>query len=270
MRPVIGITVDIHENFLRLRQEYVSAVVHAGGVPLLLPPVGGDIPFSADAVDGLLLTGGGDIPPEEYGESVAVPCERLTPVRRERVAYEKALLEEVVRRGKPVLGICFGMQLINVAFGGTLYQDISLQVPHALDHRVSPHRISLSPVPGGLDHAVPGGASAAAVNSFHHQAVKEVGRGLEVFARAEDGIVEGFFSKDFPFLVGVQWHPERGVEGGGSPDGFWLAPPNCGTLSLAIFELFMREAGTGRAGGGCRPRFPAADGRRPLPVPSEP
>lgn len=242
MKPVIGITMDIHENFLRIRHEYVSAVVHAGGVPLLLPPVGEEIPCSAEAVDGLLLTGGADIPPEEYGESVAVPRACLTLVRRERVAYERELLGEVVKRGKPVLGICYGMQLINVAFGGTLYQDISVQVPHALDHRQSPHRISLSPLPGGIDLGARCEASAAAVNSFHHQAVKEAGRGLEVFARAEDGVVEGFFSKDFPFLMGVQWHPERGIEGEGFPGGFWLGPPNCGTLSLAIFGLFIQEA----------------------------
>ncbi|MBZ0157772.1 MAG: gamma-glutamyl-gamma-aminobutyrate hydrolase family protein [Alphaproteobacteria bacterium] len=243
MRPVIGITVDMHENFLRLRQEYVSAVVRAGGVPLLLPPVGEEIPRSAEAMDGLLLTGGADIPPEEYGERVMVPHECLTLARGERVAYEKVLLKEIVRRGKPVLGICFGMQLINVAFGGTLFQDISAQMPHSLDHRQSPHLLSLSPLPGGIDLAARCGASTVAVNSFHHQAVKEVGKGLEVFARAEDGVVEGVFCKHSPFFVGVQWHPERGVDGKGSPDAFWLAPPNCDTLSLAIFELFIQAAG---------------------------
>lgn len=150
MKPVIGITCDINDNFFRLRQEYVSAIENAGGVPVILAPQNppsppfdkGGIEELADLIDGLLLSGGGDIHPEYYGEGISVPPECLNLAEKQRIAFELALLQEVVKRKKPILAICLGMQLVNIAYGGSLYQDIGLQIDNAFDHRKE-HRIKI-------------------------------------------------------------------------------------------------------------------------------
>ena len=225
MKPLIGITADSDNRLFRLKRDYVSAVAHAGGSPLVLVPVFDDIPRIAELVDGLMVPGGGDIPPEYYNETAMVPAVCLDFTERDRTDFELALLREVNKKQKPVLGICYGMQLINVMFGGSLYQDIEHQTGGGQGHKYGQHGVRITgPFPAGLQQL------SLTINSNHHQAVKRLGSGLEVFAEAEDGIIEGIYCAHHPFLAGVQWHPEKG----------------CDTLSLKILALFMESAKANR------------------------
>jgi putative glutamine amidotransferase len=196
-RPVIGITVDIDGDRLALRANYAEAVQRAGGLPLLLPPEGGPGEY-AGRLDGLLIPGGDDMEPAYYGEE-ALPGLRLVP--RRRSDFEIALFHEIIRQRKPVLGICYGMQLVNVALGGSLYQDIKGQLPRAADHSKG-HQIEIR-------GAGPMQAGTYRVNSTHHQAVKALGRGLQVLAVSPDGLAEALYMRGYPYLLCVQWHPER-------------------------------------------------------------
>jgi len=186
----------------------------------------------ARVLDGLVLQGGADISPLTYGEDPLAPewtGDRLRDV------YEIELLHEFVEARKPVLGICRGMQIINVAFGGTLYQDISTQVPLAQSHVTdgydrNAHEIRLEPG-SGLGALYPG-VERGRVISIHHQSVKALGRGLAVEATAEpDGVIEAIRGTGESFVLGVQWHPEFHLPGDGSVlDG---AP---------ILDAFLRAA----------------------------
>lgn len=199
------------ETRLTLRHGYAEAVAGAGGIPVLIPPTFKNASVVADAISGLLLSGGNDLLPSYYGEAALSIPGLIKPAPKERSDFEFALLSEVLKRGSPVLAVCYGMQLLNVAFGGSLYQDIGLQIEKANLHKEVRHRIELV---GGGELLFGPSAPYYEVNSFHHQAVKRVGDGLEVFALADDGIVEGIYKKGYTFLVGVQWHPERGLSDG--------------------------------------------------------
>jgi putative glutamine amidotransferase len=163
----------------------------------------------AQALDGLLLQGGNDLAPETYGETPIAP-----PWHGDRIRdrYELDLVDRFMQAGKPVLGICRGCQLLNVAFGGTLYQDIPTQRPDAVGHldlaqydrQFHPLRI----VPGTRLAQLYGGLETAAVNSIHHQAVKDLGRELVVEATAPDGLVEAIRWQGPSYVFGMQWHPE--------------------------------------------------------------
>ena len=233
MKPIIGITCDMDEQIFKLRQDYVSAVEKSGGLPVIIPPYppllkggkGGlmdNISQITDLIDGLLLPGGDDLLPEYYGEDISVPLECLKIVRKERSDFEISLLKEVVKRQKPVLAICYGMQLANVAFGGSLYQDIEAQVEDDINHRSGEHDIKFLQ-PSVLDLQ----PSTFSVNSSHHQAVKRLADGFEVFAVSGDGIIEGIYKRDYTLFIGVQWHPERIFYD---------------KLSLGIFEGFIEQA----------------------------
>ena len=164
----------------------------------------------AEALDGLVLQGGADIAPPSYGEQARDPAWIGDRVRDR---YEIELFEAFVGKGKPVLGICRGCQLINVAFGGTLYQDIQTQVPEALVHRditkYEQHFHTLKFLPGtGLAKLYPN-RTQATINTIHHQAVDKLGRGMIVEALSEpDGIVEAIRWRGPSYVFGVQWHPE--------------------------------------------------------------
>ena len=213
MRPLIGIPpVFADRDRLRagralhaLDARYPRAVEAAGGAPVLLP-LQAEAAAVADRLDGLLIPGGGDFAPERsYPAGV-----EFDPVAPEQLDFDRRLLARALERGIPVLGICYGMQLLAVHHGGRLIYDLPTDRPDA-----GPHRL---PEPGGL-HALrvePAtrlasllGDADGAVNSRHHQAVAEPGPGLRVGARAEDGVIEAIERADHPFCLGVQWHPER-------------------------------------------------------------
>lgn len=197
IRPLIGITVDIENGYYRLRDEYVEAVVKAGGMPFLIPP---QMPSSiAEIIDGLIIPGGDDPDPSYYNEE---PHPLTKIVSKRRSDFELSLLGSFIKTGKPILGICYGMQLINILFGGTLYQDIKSQLRHSIDHR-DDHIITVKENPFFSVR------ESLTVNSSHHQAIKDSGKGLEVFAEAEDGVVEAVYLKGHPLMIGLQWHPER-------------------------------------------------------------
>jgi putative glutamine amidotransferase len=207
---LIGIT-----NCRKL-EDYRQAVLHVGAEVRILEPS----PNAVDAltgVDGLLLTGGEDVDPRLFGET---PHATVIDINPKRDAFEIALAQEARKRNLPLLAICRGIQVVNVARGGTLVQDIPSQIAGALEHRlaVPPHQ------PYDLAHEVwvdkdtilarlmtdrLAGADSFDVNSRHHQAIKQVAEGLEVSATAPDGVIEAIEDPAAAFCVGVQWHPEN-------------------------------------------------------------
>lgn len=210
-KPLIGVTPDIElrdgREYLYLRTTYIEAVEQAGGLSVVLAPVPSSLCL-LESLDGILFTGGEDIHPRYYDEEIAPPLE-LSPDRR--TDHETALLREAMRLEKPILAICHGMQLVNVALGGTLWQDLATQRPESIRHRSSAddacsHRIEVTPGSLLLRIVEVGGFESA---SYHHQAVKDVGKGLAVTAQAPDGVVEAFELPGYPFLLAVQWHPEK-------------------------------------------------------------
>jgi putative glutamine amidotransferase len=214
--PKIGITTDIEGEYFRLGHHYCSAVIAAGGVPLLIPPAG-EPSLYAGRIDGLVISGGDDLAPFYYQERMLPVVKAVT---RQRSDFEFALLGEVMDLGKPVLGICYGMQLTNVFFGGTLHQDLSYAPSVEIDHKNNYHIIVITE-----NRFLKKGRFS--VNSTHHQAIKRLGNSLSAFAYSDDNVIEAYYRKDYPFLVGVQWHPER-------------LPDN--ELSLCLFRSFVGAA----------------------------
>ncbi|MCJ7548760.1 MAG: gamma-glutamyl-gamma-aminobutyrate hydrolase family protein [Anaerolineae bacterium] len=191
---------------------YTRAIQQAGGTPLIIPPLtqSDDWPGLLAHLDGLLLSGGEDIAPSHYGQELEPWTGR---VDEERDCAELGLLRAWLPLGKPLLAICRGHQVLNIALGGTLLQDIATRLPDALDHAYTParpmerdvHTVDL--VEGSrLAHIL--GGTHFAVNSAHHQAVTEPGRGVSIVARAPDGIIEATEIAEHPFCISVQWHPE--------------------------------------------------------------
>ncbi|GFN22043.1 gamma-glutamyl-gamma-aminobutyrate hydrolase family protein [Thermanaeromonas sp. C210] len=211
MAPVIGVTCDgdLENRRFFLNRAYIEAVSCAGGIPLILPPGPVDlVDRYLSIIDGLLLTGGGDIDPAFFGQE---PREGLGRVFPERDEFELALTRRALERGMPILALCRGMQTLNVAAGGTLYQDIAREVPGCWQHsqrkpRSHPHH-TIEILPETLLAAILG--PRARVNSMHHQAVRDPGEGLRVSARAGDGIIEALEGTRGSFVLGVQWHPEE-------------------------------------------------------------
>ena len=183
----------------------------AGGIPLILPVTASRtlIGKTLGHLDGLLISGGDfDIHPRHYGED---PLDVLGEIKEERTEFELELITLALQRDLPVLGICGGAQAINVVLGGSLYQDIPSQVPAAGQHQNGARKEF-----GG--HAIRVregtrlrrilGRESMEVNTTHHQAVKQLGKGLVANATSDDGLIEGIENPDYPFLLGVQWHPE--------------------------------------------------------------
>ena len=215
-RPRIGITgvsrvVQGNER-TGVNVAYVSSVLRAGGLPLILSPL---VPAEltgalADTLDGVLLTGGEDVAPSLYG---AAPHPALGDVDPRRDQLEAGLVRAAHERGVPVLGICRGIQLINAAMGGTLWQDLATELPEALAHNQQAGRTARThsvTTLAGTRVAAAAHAGSFEVNSFHHQAVRRLAPGLVATATAPDGIIEAVESAPgAPWLLAVQWHPEE-------------------------------------------------------------
>ena len=214
--PIIGITLDSEEPggysklpWYALRKNYAEAVILAGGIPVLLPHNADLAPADLDLIDGLVLTGGAfDVDPALFGAASRHPT---VTVKAERTRFELAIVQGAVARTMPILGICGGQQVLNVALGGTLIQHIPDEIADPLAHeqpnpRTEPgHDVAVTP--GSLLSKIVGKGSIP-VNSAHHQAVKDVAPGCTVDAVAPDGVIEGIEKTDHPFCIGVQWHPE--------------------------------------------------------------
>lgn len=220
-KPTIGLTLDAEAAggysaypWYALRQNYAAAIAGAGGVPLALPHLPALAADLLDRLDALVVTGGAfDVSPALYG---AAETHDSVTLKEGRTEAELALLRGAMARGLPVLGICGGQQLLAVALGGTLIQHIPDAVPDALAHEQpnprheAGHAVTVTPET--LLHRIVGG-TVLHVNSSHHQAVAEPGRGI-VNARAPDGVVEGIEDPARRFCLGVQWHPEFLIDPG--------------------------------------------------------
>jgi putative glutamine amidotransferase len=197
-------------------EDYRQAVIHVGGEVRILER--SMTPVDAlNGIGGLLLPGGGDVEPARYGEE---PHPSLVDVEPLRDDFEIALVREARSRNLPIFAICRGLQVLNVAFGGTLVQDIPSQVPGALEHRlaVPPHEAFALAHEVWIDKDTKlarlmserlGGADTCDVNSRHHQAVKQVAPNFHVSATAPDGVIEAIEDPSLPFCLAVQWHPEN-------------------------------------------------------------
>jgi putative glutamine amidotransferase len=214
--PIIGIPCYSAERADTLRplygnnQSYVQAVLRAGGAPLLIPPAETSVYEAiAERLDGVLLSGGGDVDPRTYGEE---PLPECGPPEIERDTAEIFFTRWALERRVPLLGICRGIQVLNVALGGTLYQDLPSQLPAAERHNYAPldgshlaHTLEVRP---GSQFAEIVGTVSPRANSFHHQAVKELGAGIEIVAWTADRVAEAAEVPGHPFAVAVQYHPE--------------------------------------------------------------
>jgi len=214
---LIGLSVNHKEGTSRIADAYVNAVVKAGGTPILIPLITNEEALEeiVGRIDGLILSGGGDIYSQFFGEELH-PAVESYDLERDR--YEIALVKQAVEQQLPVLGICRGSQLINVAFGGNLIQDIPSQVPEStVNHNqeeareTATHSVQVNPESMfyQITHA-----ERIMVNSFHHQAVKDVAPGFKAIAWSEDGVIEAIESVEEKAILGVQWHPENGAVAG--------------------------------------------------------
>lgn len=211
-QPIIGITPLVdekHKSFWML-PGYMDAVARAGGLPIMLPLTADEAALDALVAmcDGLLITGGQDVDPSLYGEK---PINDTILPNAERDAMELPLLQKALAADKPIFGICRGLQFINAALGGTLYQDLPVQHPSDIAHNMSApydraaHEVEVeedSPLYALL------GKKKLGVNTLHHQAVKELAPCLRNMAKSTDDLVEAFWMPDKRFVWAVQWHPE--------------------------------------------------------------
>lgn len=236
-RPLIGLTCysevddDGRPSGYRLGHRYVQAVLDAGGLPVLIPNAPAAAQEVVERLDGLLVSGGRDVEPSLYGEAEQHPTVELD---RPRDATELPLIRWAYERGLPLLGICRGIQAVNVALGGSLFQDLPSQRPGPVVHRqsqarhVATHQLILR---AGSLTARCLGTETLMVNSFHHQAVRNPAPCLRVVGHAEDGVIEALEAEDRRFFVCVQYHPEEMTD-------------VCGH-SRRLFEEFVRAAAEG-------------------------
>ncbi|NLJ58909.1 MAG: gamma-glutamyl-gamma-aminobutyrate hydrolase family protein [Tissierellia bacterium] len=235
MKAIIGVTVhkDVTDGvgYLKINQCNLKALIEAGSIPLMLPVTADDelIDEYLKVVDGIYFSGGGDVNPLIYGED---PIKEIKDIDYERDEFEIKLFKKAAALNIPMLGICRGEQVMNVAAGGSLYQDIYAQIPGVNGH--SPkftsggyphHKVKI--MENSILHSV-FKANEININSYHHQAVKNIAKGFKVTALSEDGVIEAIESEELTFAVGIQWHPEVMYER--FPE------------FLRIFEVFVKAA----------------------------
>ena len=234
--PLIGITTSrIYNRYgfyqIGITEAYIKAVSRAGATPLLIPLGLPDEAYLAllEHLDGVLFTGGGDVQPERYG---AEPNTLVRETDPDRDRVEISLLQDCLPGRKPFLGICRGLQLINVAMGGSLYEDLQVQYPGAQRHQYFPekprsypaHRVQIN----SESHlASVLGTTQTEVNSLHHQGIRQLAESLSASAYAPDGLIEAFELPDYPFGLAVQWHPE------------WMEEHEA---MQALFQAFVKAA----------------------------
>ena len=228
MKPIIGISSSLNEHVLSVPIDYINAITKFGGVPIILPNLQEDaIESIVELLDGLLLTGGGDIDPTLFNEE---PHQNLGTITPERDEFEIAIIQKMMKLNKPIFGICRGLQILNIAIGGDMYQDIYMQSQNnLLQHTQFAPRSHTS----HFVHVIEGSklgdivqVEKFKVNSFHHQAVRKIPTDFKASAIASDGIIEAFESMNHKFVMGLQWHPEC------------LLSKN-DHASIAIFETFI-------------------------------
>lgn len=224
-KPIIGITTDIKNGNFEIEEKYAHAIANAGGIPVLIPSMPENpslIKDTVDRIDGLLLPGSRDMDPKYYNQA---PHPKLRPMSLERTEMEFAVLDNALKREIPVLGICGGMQLLNVAFGGDLYQDIYAFLPDAIPHEKGVlHEVTIDE-DSMLFEIIQ--TSSVSVKSYHHQAVDNVGKGLRKSAQTSDSIIEAVESTKGNYVIGIQWHPEL-EEGESSEKIFRSFTEKCG------------------------------------------
>jgi putative glutamine amidotransferase len=247
MKPLIGISPTPNEASLdhgrfrhyTLSDTYTKAVVAAGGIPVILPAHAESIDDLLDTLDGIIFSGGSDLDSTHWDEE---PHPQAYGFDSERDHFELEAIRKAVKRDLPVLGICRGIQAINVALGGTLVQDIPDQLPDASQHRQhedgkmrddTSHRVTVQEGENLL-YKIHGDTSID-TNSFHHQSIKALGEGLEAIATTDDGVIEAVWNPDMTFGLAVQWHPEMLAEN--HPE------------HAAIFEAFVQAAKDKKAAG---------------------
>ncbi len=216
MTPIICLTPSMNDDRdTTVNITYVHALERAGALPYPLPYLEREENLARVVAlcDGFIFSGGGDVNPHRYGEEIKPTCGSITEPRDE---LELRLFAMAYAAGKPILGICRGAQLVNVALDGTLHQDIPTEIETTIAHRqtepkfATSHEVSVTadtPL-----HALTDGLSRIRVNSFHHQSIKALGRGLRPMAYADDGVIEAAYLEGTPYLRVYQWHPERLVD----------------------------------------------------------
>ena len=231
-KPIIGLTTmyelrDENDRII-LNHSYLDTIRQFGGTPLILPTEGKaeDLKALVELCDGLVLTGGADVHPSRYGEQIRYENVSTNPTQD---AGEWLICDFALAQNLPILGICRGIQTMNVYFGGTLYQDIPSQIDTTVQHSMAlpKHRTEHEciVVPGTPLHQLVG-TDVFQVNSHHHQSIKDLAPGFEVMGRCGDGVIEAIYHPSKPFLWGVQWHPER----------IW----DIESSSAQVFEAFMQ------------------------------
>lgn len=245
MKPLIGLTPTPellqmkHGTFRRhaLSDNYSLAVEAAGGIPVMLPAHIQDINSLLNALDAVIITGGGDIDPARYGQEAH---ETTDGIDTERDAFEIAVLHAAIKRDMPILGICRGLQIFNIALGGTLVQDVAVLFPSAAEHRQQNLKVhqqetfqtaKLTPGDHPLRSIVAGGD--VHINSFHHQSIDILAESLRVMAKTDDGLIEAVYHPGLTHAMAVQWHPEM------------LAPHQ--QEAAAIFRSLTEAASTYKA-----------------------